>query len=107
MLSRIADWIGNIWGRASTILLAVGMAILPILQGIDRSFTSEHPVITWAIIIIGVTVAVLRVIAPPPPAVPIKRGDAVSVDHDAGTIVVTKSEPIPATLMNKLPGQKA
>ena len=107
MLSRIADWIGNIWGRASTILLAIGMAILPILQGIDRNFTSEHPTITWLIIVIGVMVAVLRVIAPPPPTVPIKRGDAVAVDHDAGTIVVTKAEPIPATLMSKLPGEKA
>jgi hypothetical protein len=107
MFPRLADFIGNLWGRASTVLLAVGLAVLPILQGIDRDFVREHPAVTWAIIVLGVLVAVLRVVAPPPTQIVVRRGDAMEVDHDTGTIVVTKADPIPPTLLSKLPGDKA
>lgn len=106
-LARIKESIGKVWGATTTLVLSLGVAVLPILQGLDPDFVHAHPALMWGILILGIAVAALRVIAPPPPAVPIHIDDAVDVDHLTGTVTIAKAEPIPADVVSKPAGVKA
>jgi hypothetical protein len=105
--ARVREAIGRLWGATTTLVLSIGVAVLPILQGIDPDVVHAHPALMWAILLLGVGVTVLRVIAPPPPAVPIHIDDAVEVDHLTGTVTVTKATAIPAGVVNKAAGEKS
>lgn len=106
MFEQIKDFIANLWGKTSTLLLAIGVAILPVLQTIDPTMLESMPWLRTLVIVVGVGVAVLRVIAPPPPAVTIKKDDAVSVMSDQ-TVVITKAEGLPAKIVDQDPGKAA
>lgn len=106
-LARIKEVIGDLWGRVSTLLLTLGIAVLPALQMIDPTMLADNPWLKYVVIGISVLVAALRVIAPPPPSVPIKPDDSVVVDHATNTVTVTKAEPMPgAAAAAKLAGEK-
>lgn len=103
--ARIREAIGKLWGATTTLVLSVGVAVLPILQGLDQDFVHAHPFLMWTVIILGAAVAVLRVVAPPPPSVPIHIDDEVEVDHASGTVTVTKATAIPAGVVTKAAGE--
>lgn len=104
--SRIRESLGKIWGATTTLILSIGVAVLPILQGLDPDFVHAHPALMWGILILGIAVAALRVIAPPPPSVPIHIDDQVEVDRAAGTVTVTKAASMPADVVTKAAGEK-
>jgi hypothetical protein len=105
--ARVRETVGKVWGQTTTLALAVGGAALPVLQSADPSFVQDHPVVKTTVVVVGVGVAVLRVVAPPPPSVPIHIDDAVTVDHDAGTVTVTKPAAIPAGIVTKAAGEQS
>lgn len=107
MLDRIREAIGAIWGRLSTLILAASTAVMAIGNAPEVAplFNSipnlrVYVAIAAAIVIFG------RFWAPPPPAVTIKRDDAVSVDRESGTVTITKAAEIPAHITDKAPGEK-
>lgn len=106
MYETIKEWVSGLWGKTSTLLLAIGVAILPVLQTIDPAMLDSMPWLRTLIIVTGLLVAVLRVLAPPPPSVPIKTEDAVIADHANGTITIAKAGAIPANITDKPAGEK-
>lgn len=103
---KIRDIVGDLWGRTTTLTLALLVAVLPILESLPYEVREMLP--WWARLAIGLggaAIALLRVIAPPPPAVVIKKDDDVTVDHVAGTVTVIKSTPIPEALGSKPAGE--
>ena len=97
--------IGAAWGRLTTVGLAVGVGVLPILQGIDSTFVSTHPNLMWTVVTVSLVVAVLRVVAPPPAYVNVHRDDEMHVDHDSQSITIIKTDPLPPDLTGKPAGQ--
>lgn len=95
MFKKFRETLGRVWGKTTTLVLALSVSVLPVLQGIDPDFVKAHPSFTWAMVILGIGAAVARAFAPPPPALAIHSDDVVEVDHSAGTVTVTKSSPIP------------
>jgi hypothetical protein len=106
MWDKIRESVGRLWGATTTLVLAISVAVLPILQGLDPEFVHAHPAIMWATMLLGIISAAARVIAPPPPSVPIHTGDAVDVDRVMGTVMVTKAAEIPASVVSKAAGEK-
>lgn len=104
--ARIRESIGKIWGATTTLLLAAGAAIDPILQGIDPAILQSAPWLKWVVFGLAIAMALLRVFAPPPPALPIHIDDQVEVDHAAGTVTVTKATAMPANVVTKAAGEK-
>lgn len=102
----IRETIGALWGKTTTLVLSIGVAILPVLQTIDPAMLQANPRLKWIIVIVGIVVAVLRIVAPPPPAVVIKKDDAVSVNRDAGTVTIAKAADIPKGITDKAAGEK-
>lgn len=100
---RVRQALGRIWGREMTMLLAIGNSIVPIVHGLSPDLLQDHSVL-WGIVAFDVVIAVLRVVAPPPPAVSIHIDDEVSVDHDTGTVMVTKASGVPAGIADKPAG---
>ena len=103
MWARFKEIIGELWGATTTTALAILVAAIPALQAIDAALLP-----LWARISIamtGVVVAVLRVVAPPPRSVTIRKDDAVVVDHAEGTITVTKAAVIPDGIETKAAGE--
>lgn len=107
ILARIREAVGKLWGATTTLVLSIGVAILPLMQGIDPDVVHAHPALMWTILILGIVVTVLRVIAPPPPSVPIHIDDRVEIDHDANTVTVTKAAAIPVDVVTKAAGEKS
>lgn len=105
-IARIREAVGKLWGMTTTMVLSIGVAVLPILQGLDQDFVHAHPALMWTIIVLGIVVAVARIVAPPPPSVPIHIDDAVEVDQAAGVVTIAKATAIPAGVVSKLPGEK-
>ncbi len=105
MFARIREKISRLWGATTTLILALAVAVLPILQGLDPDFVHAHPTLMWAMLILGVVSAVARVFAPPPPSVAIHTADAVDVDHLTGTVTIVKAAPIPADVVSKAAGE--
>lgn len=101
---RIQEAVGRVWGTTTTLVLAISVAVLPVLDGIDQQFVQAHPQIKTAAVILGLVAAVARVLAPPPPSVPIHIDDAVHVDRDAGTVTVVKATDIPSNVVTKAAG---
>lgn len=102
--AEVREAVGKIWGTTTTIGLGLGAAALPVLQNVDPQLVTDHPSIRVGIFGVGVGVAVLRVVAPPPPSVPIHLADAVNIDGNAVTIV--KDAGVPAHIVDKAPGEK-
>ena len=103
MWIHIKAWVADLWGMTTTMVLAILVAAVPALNAIDAALLPA-----WAklcIALAGVGVAVLRVVAPPPPAIPVKQADSMVVDHAQGTITISKAEDIPATTVSKLAGE--
>ena len=105
MLAWIKEAIGDAWGRVSTVLLALGIAILPVLQTIDPTILALNPWLKWTVIIVSLAVATLRIMAPPPPSVAIKTADAVRVDTVSGIVTIEKATAVPADVVSKPAGQ--
>jgi hypothetical protein len=102
-LEQVRDFIGDLWGRTTTIILAILVAAIPALNAIDAALL---PI--WARISIGmagVVVAVLRVVAPPPAAVVMKKDDEVIIDKAEGTVTVIKPSPITQDIESKPAGE--
>lgn len=105
--ARIREKIGRLWGATTTFVLAISVAVLPVLQGLDQDFVHGHPVLMWAMVVLGVTAALARVLAPPPPSVPIHIDDQVDVDRQMGMVTITKAAHIPANVVSKEAGEPA
>lgn len=103
MWARIKEWIADLWGMTTTMMLAILVAAVPALNAIDGALLPAWAKLTIALA--GAAVAVLRVIAPPPPAITVKKDDGMMVNHAAGTITIVKAEDIPAETINKAPGE--
>lgn len=102
---RIKEFIGDLWGQTTTQALAFLAMIQPVLLQIDPSLLADYPKLRWAIFLVTLTIAALRLFAPPPPAVPIKTDDEVSVDHETGTTIITKADAtVPAGIVDKPAG---
>ena len=106
-IEKVKEVVGDAWGRVSTVLLALGIAILPVLQTIDPTFLAQNPWLKWTVIVVSLAVATLRIMAPPPPSVAIKTADAVTVDAVAGTVTIAKAAvaSIPTDVVSKPAGQ--
>lgn len=106
MWTRVAEFIGGLWGKTTTALLAIGIAIAPVLQALDPETYATVPWLKWVSIGVAFGVPILRAIAPPPPSVAIHTADQVVVDHEAGTVTVTKASAIPDGIVTKAAGEK-
>jgi len=82
------------------------VAILPVLQAIDPTIIASVPWLKWAMILVSLAVVVLRVVAPPPPSVPIKAADAVVVDPVLNTVTIAKATDMPGDVVTKAIGEK-
>ena len=101
MLERLS----LIWGRASTVTLAVLVAVLPTLQVIDPELLPNWAKLTIGLL--GAVAAVLRIAVPPPPSVRVLDADSVTVDHATETVTIRKeSEPISKAVFSKTGGEK-
>lgn len=99
-LGRIIEAAGLVWGKATTIALAAGVAVL----AIPLPAAVEPDWIKWSLFGVAVVVGVLRQVAPPPPAATILRDDSVHVDRIANTITIAKAADIPANMRSKAAG---
>lgn len=97
---RIVEAAGLVWGRATTIALAAGAAIL----AIPLPAALEPDWIKWSLFAVAVAVGVLRAVVPPPQAATILRDDAVHIDRVANTITIAKAADIPADMQSKAAG---
>lgn len=92
-MKKTLRFIGAIWGRATTVLLSIGVAILPVLQTIDPFFLYEHPRLNASIIGFSIAIAILRVLAPPPARVDIDECDEVQLSDDRRVVTLIKAAP--------------
>lgn len=99
------ETISLVWGRASTVTLAVLVAVLPTLQVIDPELLPGWAKLTIGLL--GAVVAVLRIAVPPPPSVRVLQADTVNVDRDTETVTIVKnSEPVSHEVFTKTAGEK-
>lgn len=106
--ARFRESVGKMWGATTTFLLTAGVAVQPILQEIDPTIVKDAPWLKWVLLGSGLAMALLRAFAPPPPSVPIHIDDDVEVDHELGTVTVTKAkiDSIPADVVSKAAGDR-
>ncbi len=104
MLARAKEFIGDLWGQTTTQGLAFLVMIQPVLAGIAPSLMSRP--IQWSIFGVTASIAVLRFFAPPPPAVTIKKDDAVIVNEAVGAVTIVKAGDIPIGVVSKVAGEK-
>lgn len=64
MLAKIRAVVGNLWGATSTIVLSVGVAVMAFAAENPQAITPE---IKRGLFWLGLAVAILRAVAPPPP----------------------------------------
>lgn len=100
-LDTTREAFGLAWGKATTVALAVGVAVMAVPLPPNLEVPAA---LRWALFGVAVVVAVLRQVAPPPPAVTIKRDDAVDVNHVTGIVTITKAEGLPADMRSKAAG---
>lgn len=102
MLSKIKEWIGNLWGHVTTqtAIIIAGVMAVPLPPDL-----SPPTWLRWTLFGLAILASVLRLTAPPPQAVTTKKDDEVVVDHVANTITITKAEDIPATMVSKAAGE--
>lgn len=103
-LVRIREAVGRIWGQATTMLLALAIAVQPVLQALDPTIAQRVPWLPWVLLGLAVGIPVLRILAPPPPSVPIHIDDQVVVQDDK-TVTITKATAVPAGITDKVAGQ--
>lgn len=104
--ARFREGIGRVWGATTTFLLTAGMTVQPLLEQVDPTIAKDLPWLKWVLLGLGVGTALLRAFAPPPPSIPIHIDDDVEVDHNFGTVTVTKAGAIPANVVSKAAGDR-
>jgi hypothetical protein len=103
MLNRLRERLGDVWGKATTVILGLIVAILPALQAIDPTLLP-----TWAklaIALLGVVAVAMRFLAPPPASIQVRPEDTVIV-NDSNSVTVQTAAPLPAKVVDKAAGEK-
>lgn len=107
MFDQIKKFIGDLWGKTSTVALSVGLFVVAIsADPAVQPIFDLWPGLRRVVAIVGAAVAILRFIAPPPAAVTITPEDAVSVMNE-NTVVITKPQALPANVVDQDPGKAA
>lgn len=102
MLAQTRRFIGSLWGHTTTQLLALLVAVQPVIGATDPTLISSVGWLRWMPLGIACGIAVLRVVCPPPPSIPVQPEDRVHIDADNGTIAISKPDisTVPAAVQN-------
>ena len=101
--AHIKEWLGDLWGMSTTLVLALLIPAVPALQAVDPELLPNWAKLTIAMA--GVAVAVLRVVAPPPPTVSIKTNDHVDVNPSGTVVTIVKADGVPSDVQTKAAGE--
>lgn len=104
MFTKIRQFIGNVWGHTTTQLLALAVAVQPVIAAADPSLVATYPWLRWAVLGMAIAIAALRVWAPPPQSIVVKQGDSMNVDHANNLITIATAADIPASVVSKEAG---
>lgn len=92
MFAKIAAarrWIGGLWGHTTTQLINALIGIQAALAEYP-ALVASNQYLVFAPLGIAVAVAILRVLCPPPPSIPVHPEDTVENDATNNQIIITK-----------------
>lgn len=104
MLATVRHFVGSLWGKATTLSLGIGAAVMAVPLPTNIAVPDQ---LRWALFGVAVAVAVLRQVAPPPPSVSIQTEDHVAVSSSGNSVTITKPDGVPDNVTSKAAGVPA
>lgn len=107
MWARIKEWVGDLWGMTTTQILGVSALLGAVMADptVGPFLVATFPFMPKVVAGVALLALIARWYAPPPPAVPVKKDDAMVVNHASGVITIAKAEDIPSDVISKAAGE--
>lgn len=102
MWPLVREFVGNLWGKATTLSLGIGVAVLAVPLPPNLAVPDW---LRWGLFGVAVGVSVLRQVAPPPPSVSIQTNDHVDVSPSGKTVTIIKADGVPDNVTSKTAGE--